>query len=355
MRLGRSSVLLKVIVLLFIQAAIWITVVPAHAVQRCDFGDDIPRSRPNSEKGPTEVTLSLFIFDLVSVNDVREEFTLDFYIKAQWQDPRLGALVRKAGLDKCEISFDEIWRPNAFPLNAREYRSELPRIARVRADGTVKGEIRIIGTFSSPLDLRRFPLDSQTLLVSFISTRHSPDELAFVTKGAGAAQEFSEPGWSARLGRAYSSSYKMELLNGDEDKESLTRYDFEIEIKRDVRYYAWKVLLPLCIIVFASWTVFWIDPTQLGVQTGISTASMLTVIAFLLSLGNILPRVPYLTRIDIFIYSSLILVFLTFVEGLMTCTAAAHKKELLARRIDRWARVLLPSAFAILMGWFWWV
>jgi len=300
------------------------------------------------------VTLSLFIFDLVSIEDVREEFTLDFYIEAQWQDPRLGALVRKTGLDKCEISFDETWRPNAFLLNAREYKSELPRVAWISDDGTVKGEIRVIGTFSSHLDLRRFPLDSQTLVVTFISTRHSPDEVTFFTAGTGSAQDFSEPGWSANLGKAYSSSYEMKFHRGGK-KEALARFDFEIEVERDVRYYVWKVILPLCVIIFASWMVFWIDPTQLGVQTAVSTGSMLTIIAFLLSLRNILPRVACLTRLDIFIYSCLIMVFLTFVEALISCTIASHEKELLARRIDRWSRVLFPSAFAILMGWFWWV
>ncbi len=119
-----SSILRTIFALLLLQAAFWTGAAPAYVAQLCDFGENIPRTRPRPEAGgPTEVSLSLFIFDLVSVDDVREEFIIDFYIEARWQDPRLGALVRKTGLNKCEISLDDIWRPSAFPLNARDYKS----------------------------------------------------------------------------------------------------------------------------------------------------------------------------------------------------------------------------------------
>jgi len=148
----------------------------------------------------------------------------------------------------------------------------------------------------------------------------------------------------------------MELIKGSkEETEALARFDYEINVKRNRRYYVWKVFVPLIVIVFASWAVFWVDPTQIGVQTGIGTAMLLTVVAFLLSLQNILPKISYLTRLDIFVYSSLVFVFLPFVQALTTCSLAAHGKELLARRLDRWSQVIFPLAFAAALMWFWWV
>jgi hypothetical protein len=157
--------------------------------------------------------------------------------------------------------------------------------------------------------------------------------------------------------RTRSGAYEVELIKGakEEETENLALFEIVIEVERRVKYYIWKVFVPLCLIVFVSWGVFWIDPTHMAVQTGIGTAMMLTIIAFLFSLQNVLPKINYLTRMDIFVYSSLLFVFLAFVEGLATCTIAAHGRELVARRLDRWCRVIFPLAFAGVAVWFWWV
>jgi len=328
----RASLVLRTgIALLLAQIAVWIWVVPAYAVPDCDFAGSVPRSRPHPEAGPTQVEIALFVFDLISIDSVQQEFSLDFYVEFQWTDERLGSAVRKAGMRKCRIPMGDVWHPNMIPLNARTFSTKLPKVLKVNADGTVEGKQRTIGTFSAPLDLTDFPLDSQTLKVAFISTEHSPDELTVVAAEAGVAQDFTEPGWSARLRRAYSGSHEMELIWGSgEEKESVSRFDFEIDVKRDVRYYLWKAFLPLCLIVMISWTVFWIDPVHFAIQTGIGTATMLTVIAFLFSLGHILPKVPYLTRLDIFVYSSLIFIFFAFIESIVSCTLVANNRAVLA-------------------------
>jgi len=80
---------------------------------------------------------------------------------------------------------------------------------------------------------------------------------------------------------------------------------------------------------------------------------MLTLIAFLFSLRGILPPVSYLTRIDYFVYGSLALVFVTNLEGLLTCNLAARGESGLAKSIDRWARALFPALYAGVAFWFW--
>ena len=67
-------------------------------------------------------------------------------------------------------------------------------------------------------------------------------------------------------------------------------FNFSISAKRQSGYYIWKVIVPLMLIVFMSWTVFWIDPSNLGPQIGMSATSMLTLIAFQFAMANILPK-----------------------------------------------------------------
>lgn len=321
----------------------------------CKFSkDEIPTSRPNEGEGPTKITATIYVFDLVDVVTVKQEFTLDFFLQAEWKDERLGELVRKSGREVCQIPIENIWRAKTFILNSRDVKNQMVEVAHVYANGDVKAEQRIIATLAARFNLEDFPLDSQVLPVTFISSVYSPEEVEIVFEGGGADAEISETSWLVKDRRGKTGSYSMrKLQEGKGEMAKLVRFDYELEVKRDPSFYIWKVFLPICLIVFVSWGVFWVDPKQLPTQSGISTAMMLTIIAFLFSLQNVIPKIMYLTRLDIFVYSSLFFVFLAFVEALTTCTLAAYGNEVKAKRIDKVARIVFPTAYLGVLIWFW--
>ncbi len=94
-----------------------------------------------------------------------------------------------------------------------------------------------------------------------------------------------------------------------------------------------------------SWVVFWIDPKESGTQISVAVTSILTLIAFYIALTGGLPRIAYLTRMDVFILSSTILVFMGLVEVVVTSRLARADRLSLARRIDRICRVVFPIVF----------
>ena len=99
-----------------------------------------------------------------------------------------------------------------------------------------------------------------------------------------------------------------------------------------------------------AWTVFWVDPENVGPQLGISTASVLTLIAFQFSLVRMLPRVSYLTRIDLFLLGATVLVFLALGGSVLTSKFARAGELAKAQKIDRHARWAYTLLFAILLG-----
>ena len=105
-----------------------------------------------------------------------------------------------------------------------------------------------------------------------------------------------------------------------------------------------KVILPVSLIVFMAWTVFWINPENIGPQLAVSTASVLTLIAFQFSLVGMLPRVSYLTRVDLFLFGATMLVFLALGEAVFTSRIARADPASKAQTIDfhaRWSYALL--------------
>ena len=135
----------------------------------------------------------------------------------------------------------------------------------------------------------------------------------------------------------------------------LAMVSYEFEIDRYVDYYVWKIILPLGIIVCMSWLVFWIDPTQLGPQIGLSATSVLTLIAYRFLLGNLVPRVSYLTRMDLFILGATVLVFVALIEAVTTCSLTTQGRQEAARRLDRVSRVVFPTAFTVVTVWAFWL
>jgi hypothetical protein len=109
----------------------------------------------------------------------------------------------------------------------------------------------------------------------------------------------------------------------------------------------WKQTLPLILIVMMSWAVFWIDPNTSNSQISIAVTSMLTLIAYRFAVDSQLPRLPYMTRLDIFFLTSTLLVFFSLIEVLVTTILENQKRNRLAITIDRFCRVIFPTIFLL--------
>jgi Neurotransmitter-gated ion-channel transmembrane region len=95
-----------------------------------------------------------------------------------------------------------------------------------------------------------------------------------------------------------------------------------------------------------SWTVFWIDPVHSNAQISVAVTSMLTLIAYRFAVDSQLPRLPYMTRLDSFIFASTVLVFFSLIEVLITTILENRQQTARAKKIDRYCRIIFPALFA---------
>ncbi len=316
---------------------------------QCLSSSELSQDRPNPTQGPTQVQTSLYILDIGNIDDHRQEFLADVVVDLQWYDPRLAS---EKGI--CRYKLADIWHPSVQIFNQRGVQEYLQHHVEVDKQGKVIYLQRYYGIFSSPLDLRRFPFDEQLLTFTLISFYNSENvKLVFNEKLTGRDEKLTISGWYIGDGSATVSDYMTQSRHAVQENEAFSSLNYSLQTRRDVNYYRWKVLLPLILIVFLSWTVFWIDPSQLGPQMGAAATAMLTLIAFLFSLRGILPPISYLTHMDYFVYGSLALVFITSIESLLTCNLAQSNKLAQAKRMDQWARWIFPSLFLTLIIMFW--
>ncbi len=317
---------------------------PAWASDPCALPPEVVASRPAAD-GPTEVKVGVYVIDVLAIDDVEQAFTADFLLALSWHDPRLAAEARGETLAGCRLGVHELWHPDVHVLNQRSLTDQLNEPVQIDEAGRVLYRRRFFGQLSAPVDLREFPFDRQKLPLA-IASRYGPDDVVFAVdeSRSGRREPFTIPGWTLDVGEVWTGSERIVSL----DRE-IARLDAHLLAHREAGFFLWKVLFPLGLIAFMAWTVFWIDPTSLPPQVGVSTAAVLTLIAFQFSFIHILPRVSYLTRIDKFVLGSSILVFLALGEAILAGRLAARGQESLARRIDLWARFVYPVLFGLIV------
>ncbi len=117
-----------------------------------------------------------------------------------------------------------------------------------------------------------------------------------------------------------------------------------LEIVRKRTFYIWKVFAPLIGIVALSWVVFWMSEDALGRRAGVSATAMLTIVAYQFFLSTSLPRVAYLTTMDVFTLLSFALIVLSMGVNILV-TRDKIQRSGSGPRIDRLCRLLLPASY----------
>jgi hypothetical protein len=303
--------------------------------------------RPTVGGASTEITVAVFLIDIDEIDDVRQRFKADVFIIIGWQDPRL-ALPGNEGSDQLRtFPIDEIWTPRGLIVNDRGLSTQLPLVADVDAKGNVIQRQRLSGELAVDLDLRKFPFDTQQLPIKIISYQYSPDELRFSanSKFAGDIDTFSGEGWTFRL--LDTDFGEFAIPDAGVSRPELT---FIVEAQRVSQYYLLTMFLPMSLIVFMSWTAFWIQPNVVPPRIAISTASIFSLIAFGFSIRLSLPRVSYVTLADQFVIGCTLLVFLALGAAVIGSRWAGADKLDRAIRLNAIARWVYAALFFIVVA-----
>jgi Neurotransmitter-gated ion-channel ligand binding domain len=304
--------------------------------------------RPNANSGPTQVSVGIWIVDINNIDSAQQTFTAEIAVVLRWKDSRLA----HTGSGVVRYPLEQVWHPRVGIVNeTASVIRKLPDWFEVEPDGTLVYRQRYAGAFTQPLRLQSFPFDRQTFRIQLVAVRYRTDEVKFVPdqawiesglkQAAGVAPSITLPDWTVEKSEAKPLPYA--LAPGLE----YSGYAFEFTASRNVQHYILKVILPLVLIVMMSWCVFWTDPTNSNTQFSVAVTSMLTLIAYRFAVDTQLPRLPYMTRLDALFLVSTLLVFFSLIEVLVTTILDNNKHTALAKKIDRYCRVIFPAVFLL--------
>ena len=304
--------------------------------------------RPNADSGPTQISVGIWVADISNIDSAQQTFTAEIAVVLRWKDPRLA----HTGNGVVRYPREQIWHPRVGIVNETNSVSrKMPDSVEVEPDGTVTYRQRYAGAFTQPLRLQSFPFDRQTFRIQLVAVRYQSNEVMFVPdqvwiqdglkEAGGISPSVTLPDWTIEKWEVKPLVYALA------PRHQYASYAFEFTASRNVEHYLLKVILPLVLIVIMSWAVFWIDPINASSQVSIAVTSMLTLIAYRFAIDSQLPRLPYMTRLDVFILASTLLVFFSLIEVVATLILDNTQKKKRAVRIDRYCRVIFPVIFGI--------
>jgi hypothetical protein len=304
--------------------------------------------RPNADSGPTEISVGMWVVDISSIDSAQQTFTAEIAVVLRWKDPRLA----HTGNGVVRYPLEQIWHPRVGIVNETNSVSrKMPDSVEVDPDGTVTYRQRYVGAFTQPLRLQSFPFDRQTFRVQLVAVRYQSNEVMFVPdqvwirdglkEAGGISPSVTLPDWTIEKWELKPLVYALA------PHHQYSSYAFEFTATRNVQNYILKVIFPLVLIVMMSWAGFWIDPVNANSQISVAVTSMLTLIAYRFTVDTQLPRLPYMTRLDVFFLVSTLLVFFSLIEVLVTTILDNNGQTLRAKTADRYCRVIFPVIFTI--------
>jgi len=315
--------------------------------------NEIGVTEPPNPNGPTIVGVGFIVNDIRGIDPVRDEFQFRGHVQLLWCDPRLafdpaieGRKERILKGDQVTQQSQQMWFASGYPVNRVGEPDFSERVLRIRYDGTIEQSINVSVPLSTHYDLRRFPLDHQTLLLQVESYLWDRDRLRFVHDEtiSGFGDGISLPEWNIVGVKGHVDDTPVTRSD-----TPFSRYTLEIEISRKPGFYFWKVLLPLIVIVALSWSIFWMTDERFAARSRISATGVLTIVAYQFVFAENLPRVGYLTLLDLVMIGSFGLLAVTVLQSLLV-DRANRRDPAVAARIDQTSRWLFPTVYALMLA-----
>jgi len=320
-------------------------------------------------ENPFITNIDLLIEDIHHIDGKNLDFEASFSLWIDWKDPRLTEMFKEkniySGKGKptwlCDYEADALWGsqqrildPGIEFYNRKDkpdFQSGLVDWVDIFNDGTIETRLRDTAKFkSNAFNFRKFPFDSQIL--SFELWSEFPSTMISL-EPASAMQMYKDtlynfegeegiaiPAWELKSVKFDTYEYV------EEDGYPYKGFRLFLEVKRLSSYYIYKVIIPILLILSISWSVFWIDRSQIEAKVNITIVALLSLIAYNLSVDEVLPKLDYLTFMDAFIFLSY------FYTGAATilCVYSYYRYRKYRRKInlvDYYAKFVGPISYFI--------
>ncbi|MFN7731118.1 MAG: hypothetical protein ACK5OB_04395 [Pirellula sp.] len=279
--------------------------------------------------GPTPVPIGVefHITNLNEIDSEKECFQVTGTLTLTWKDTRLAfdpeATGIRAQVFQGSYQVNEVspaWYPQVVLANAFNGYDKQGSILRIHPDGTCEFTESLTATARVRFDLRHLPFDKQTLMLDFQILGFRFDEVQFNESQHSVVSNRDDlrvAQW--KVGEIAS---RIDIAPNSYNRSSA--FIVMIGVTREPLFMLRTIILPLMLCVLLSMSVFWMEPTDLGDRMNVSCFGILTSVAYLIVISDLLPQISYVTLTHVFLNASLLVMFAT---AIMNLTVYLYEKR----------------------------
>lgn len=300
-----------------------------------------------NERKNVKVYFRILFLRMGEIQTIKERYNAEVFIQARWREPFLDELTE----DQMDcVDLGELWNPKLFTENSLG--NPKNKVWRETWKEPQTGEMYILekrmtgGVWGETLELWDFPFDCQDLSVTVGSGRRN-NELILLEdifdhpSGIKKKDFVDEQEWYLHTHVEISQRVISHWYS--QPPYSQPFISFTTRASRRLGFYFWHVYLMLVLITSMTFTSFAIRgnppdyrpwPPESGYERRLRLTFllMLTTVSFKFFVGEALPKIPYLTRLDkyliaCFIFHGIISVWHGFVYWFEWCNESFRAEE----------------------------
>lgn len=260
------------------------------------------------------IEVNMQVRSMGPISEMDMSYIMDCYFRQSWVDKRLSFEGYKDALALNIEMLRKIWKPDTYVYNGKKsylHTITTPnRFVRLFPNGRVLYSQRLTIRATCIMNLEDFPMDKQRCPLKIGSFGYTADDVSYR--------------WTTGRGVNIASDMKLsqfDLISTPTGNETTYRSKgiystllVSFHLQRHMGDFVIQVYGPCILLVVISWVSFWLNREATSDRISLGITTVLTMTFLGLEARKDLPKVPYPTALDYFVFISFTYIFSTVVQ-----------------------------------------
>ncbi|XP_043483253.1 gamma-aminobutyric acid receptor alpha-like isoform X1 [Leptopilina heterotoma] len=277
--------------------------------------------RPDFGGPPATVEVDIMVRSMGPISEVDMTYSMDCYFRQSWVDRRLAFQGNKEHLALSISMLQRIWKPDTYFYNGKHsYLHTITspnKFVRLYKDGRVLYSSRLTIKAGCPMNLEDFPMDTQRCPLKFGSFGYTTRDVIYrwnTARQVAISKDMKLSQFDLVANPTANQSTEPSLAQISPVVEEYSMLLVSFHLQRHMGNFLIQVYGPCVLLVVLSWVSFWLNREATADRVSLGITTVLTMTFLGLEARTDLPKVPYPTALDFFVFLSFAFIFATIIQ-----------------------------------------